>query len=151
MVFQLIYGGYWAMLLLTVLFGWSLLKLAREPGPAGESWRSRPRWPAVLIIGLACSAHQAWSANLYTTVSDMFPKRAIASVVGIGGMAGSAGGILFPLFAGKLLDIFADNPTTAYAILFAICGSAYIIAFGIHHLLAPRFEQIAIPESLEPA
>src|SRR5207247_2819650 len=57
-------------------------------------------WTAVLLIGLAASAHQAWSANLFTTVSDMFSKAAVASVVGIGGMAGSAGGILFPIIAG---------------------------------------------------
>jgi ACS family hexuronate transporter-like MFS transporter len=63
-------------------------------------------WTAVLLIGFAASAHQAWSANLFTTVSDMFPKNAVASVVGIGGMAGSAGGILFPYVAGKMLDHF---------------------------------------------
>ena len=102
-------------------------------------------WEAVLIIGLAGAAHQAWSANLYTTVSDMFPKRAVASVIGMGGMAGSIGGIIFPIVSGKLLDSFkaTEGTTTAgYAILFAICGSAYLIAFGLHHLLAPRFEPV---------
>ncbi|MES1208723.1 MAG: MFS transporter [Pseudomonadota bacterium] len=106
-------------------------------------------WGSVLLIGIAGAAHQAWSANLFTTVSDMFPKRAVASVVGIGGMAGSLGGIIFPTYAGKLLDRFqaAGNITTGYAILFGICGTAYLVAFALNHLLAPRFEQIDIPVS----
>ena len=106
-------------------------------------------WTAVLLIGLAGSAHQAWSANLYTTVSDMFPKPAVASVIGIGGMAGSAGGILFPALTGRLLDHFESlgNATTGYAILFGICGCMYLVAFGCNHLLAPRFE----PFQMRPA
>jgi MFS transporter, ACS family, hexuronate transporter len=101
-------------------------------------------WAAVVLIGIAGAAHQAWSANLFTTVSDMFPKRAVASVVGIGGMAGSIGGILFPIFSGKLLDRFqaSGNITAGYAILFIVCGSAYLVAFGISHVLAPRFELV---------
>ena len=101
-------------------------------------------WGSVVLIGIAGAAHQAWSANLFTTVSDMFPKRAVASVVGIGGMAGSVGGIIFPIYAGKLLDRFqaAGNITTGYAILFTICGSAYLVAFVVNQLLAPRFEPI---------
>jgi ACS family hexuronate transporter-like MFS transporter len=103
-------------------------------------------WSAVLLIGLAGAAHQAWSANLFTSVSDVFPKRAIASIVGIGGMAGSLGGILFPLYSGKLLDRFqaSGNVTAGYAVLFGICGSAYLVAFAINHALAPRFERLEI-------
>jgi ACS family hexuronate transporter-like MFS transporter len=99
-------------------------------------------WSAVLLIGLAGSAHQAWSANLFTTVSDMFPKPAVASIVGIGGMAGSAGGFIFPILSGRLIDHFqaTNNVTSAYAILFGICGCMYLLAFAINHLLAPRFE-----------
>jgi ACS family hexuronate transporter-like MFS transporter len=99
-------------------------------------------WEAVGLIGLAAAAHQAWSANLYTTVSDMFPKKAVASVVGIGGMAGSAGAMFFPVFTGRLLDHFhkVDRVTEGYSILFAICAGAYIVAFLLNHLLAPRFE-----------
>jgi MFS transporter, ACS family, hexuronate transporter len=106
-------------------------------------------WTAVLLIGLAGAAHQAWSANLFTTVSDMFPKRAVSSVVGIGGMAGSFGGILFPVFSGRLLDRFqaSGNITAGYAILFATCGSAYLIAFAVNHALAPRFEPVQIREA----
>ena len=102
-------------------------------------------WPAVVLIGLAGAAHQAWSANLFTSVSDMFPKGAIASVVGVGGMAGSIGGMLFPIYAGKLLDTFtrAHNVTAGYAILFGICGTAYLLAFALNHALAPRFERVA--------
>lgn len=97
-------------------------------------------WPAVLLIGLAGSAHQAWSANLFTTVSDVFAKKDIATIVGLGGMAGSVGGILFPWFSGWLLDRLPA--TQGYAILFAICASAYLIAFAVHHLLAPRLEPL---------
>jgi ACS family hexuronate transporter-like MFS transporter len=97
-------------------------------------------WPAVLLIGLAGAAHQAWSANLFTTVADMFAKKDVATIVGIGGMAGSIGGILFPWFSGWLLDRFPANQ--GYGILFAICSSAYIVAFVIHHMLAPSFTQM---------
>ncbi|HXU01729.1 MAG TPA: MFS transporter [Polyangia bacterium] len=99
-------------------------------------------WPAVVLIGIAGAAHQAWSANLFTMTSDMFPKRAVASLVGVGGMAGSLGGIAFPLLAGMLLDSMG---TSGYAILFGICGSAYLVAFLAIHLLAPKFEPIEIP------
>jgi ACS family hexuronate transporter-like MFS transporter len=105
-------------------------------------------WTAVVLIGLAGAAHQAWSANLYTTVSDMFPKKAVASVVGLGGMAGSFGGFMFPILAGRLLDHFQaqGHITPGYAILFSICASAYLIAFGVHHLFAPRFEPMQLIE-----
>jgi ACS family hexuronate transporter-like MFS transporter len=103
-------------------------------------------WGAVLLIGIAGAAHQAWSANLFTTVSDMFPKRAVASVVGIGGMAGSVGGIIFQLYVGKSLDRFtaAGDVTAGYAGLFAICAFAYLVAFAVNHFLAPRFEPFAL-------
>lgn len=101
-------------------------------------------WPAVLLIGLACSAHQAWSANLFTTASDMFPKFAVASVVGLGGFAGSIGGVLGPKYAGRMLDHFTarGNVAGGYAILFGICAAAYLVAFAINHLCAPRFEPV---------
>jgi ACS family hexuronate transporter-like MFS transporter len=109
-------------------------------------------WSAVLLIGLAGAAHQAWSANLFTTASDMFPKSAVASVVGLGGMAGSLGGILFPLYTGKVLDRFkaAGDITAGYAILFGICGSAYLVAFVVNHLLAPSFEPIEMKGTRSP-
>lgn len=103
-------------------------------------------WPAVLLIALAGSAHQAWSANLFTTVSDMFPKKAVASLIGIGGMAGSVGSMAFQLYAGKQLDLFekSHGASGGYALLFAICAFAYLVAFGISHLLAPRFEPVIV-------
>jgi ACS family hexuronate transporter-like MFS transporter len=103
-------------------------------------------WGAVLLIGLAGAAHQAWSANLYTSVSDMFPRSAVASVIGLGGMAGSIGGIAFPLYAGKLLDHFegVGNITAGYGVLFTLCSTAYVVAFVLHHTLAPKFEPIQL-------
>ncbi len=94
-------------------------------------------WMAVGLISLAAAAHQAWSANIFTTVSDIFPKNVVSSVVGIGGMAGSVGGILFPLLVGNLLDHYKllGNITTGYNILFIICGVAYLLAWLLMHLL----------------
>jgi ACS family hexuronate transporter-like MFS transporter len=99
-------------------------------------------WLAVATIAIACSAHQAWSANIFTTVSDMFPKDAVASVTGLGGMAGAVGGILIARVAGLLLQHFAAEGKiqVGYGILFVICGSAYLAAWIVMHLLAPRFE-----------
>ncbi len=101
-------------------------------------------WGAVMWIGLAAGVHQAWAANLFTTVSDMFPKHAVASVIGLGGTAGCFCGMLFPVFAGRLLDKFAQSGSvnTGYGLLFAICGSAYLVAFALNHLCAPRFEKV---------
>ena len=106
-------------------------------------------WMAVLLIGLAGAAHQAWSANLFTTVSDMFPKRAVASVIGIGGMAGALGGIIFPIVTGKLLDLFkaSGNVTAGYAVLFSVCAFVYLVAFAANHVLAPRFEPFEMKEA----
>jgi ACS family hexuronate transporter-like MFS transporter len=99
-------------------------------------------WQAVALISLAAGAHQAWSANIFTTASDMFPKKAVSSVIGIGGMAGSVGGILFPLLIGFLLDYFKalGNITAGYNIIFLVCGSAYLVAWLIMHLLVPRMQ-----------
>lgn len=97
-------------------------------------------WTAVLLLGLAGAAHQAWSANLFTTVSDMFPKRVVASLTGIGSMAGSIGGMIFPIVTGLVLDKF----TNGYSIIFGFCSVAYVVAFAINHLLAPRFEPVAV-------
>jgi ACS family hexuronate transporter-like MFS transporter len=103
-------------------------------------------WLAVLTIGVACAAHQAWSANIFTTVSDMFPKRTIASVTGIGGMAGAVGGILIAREAGVLLKHYTelDKVQVGYAIMFVICGLAYLIAWVLMHLLVPKFKKIVV-------
>ena len=101
-------------------------------------------WLAVFIIGLAAAAHQAWSANIFTTVSDMFPKRTVASVTGMGGMAGALGGILIAMLAGRILDYFKgiDKIETGYFVMFLICGSAYLIAWVLMHFLAPKLKRI---------
>ena len=103
-------------------------------------------WYAVLIIGLAASSHQAWSANIFTTVSDMFPKKAVASVTGIGGMAGAVGGILLSAAAGILFDHYKalGNIDTGYYIMFIICGSAYLLAWIIFNILAPKMKRVEI-------
>ncbi|MBI3877842.1 MAG: MFS transporter [Verrucomicrobia bacterium] len=93
-------------------------------------------WAAVALVSLAAAAHQGWSANLFTTASDMFPRRAVGSVVGIGGMAGAAGGIIFSSAAGHVLEWTGGN----YAPIFAVCGATYLVALAIVHALAPKLE-----------
>jgi len=107
-------------------------------------------WAMVGLLSLAAAAHQGWSANLFTTASDMFPKRLVGSIVGMGGMAGAIGGTVFPLFVGALLDHFKalGNVNAGYNILFAICGSAYLIAWTIMRLIRssnPRTDLGSMP------
>jgi ACS family hexuronate transporter-like MFS transporter len=102
-------------------------------------------WLAVIVIGIAAAAHQAWSANIFTTVSDMFPKNSTASVTGIGGMFGAVGGIFLSLFVQKNLFVHyraIGQIETAYYIMFIICGSAYLIAWLIMHYLVPKMETV---------
>jgi ACS family hexuronate transporter-like MFS transporter len=96
-------------------------------------------WVAVLLVGLAAAAHQGWSANLFTTSSDMFPRKAIGSVVGIGGMAGAIGGMLISKVVGYILQW-----TGSYVPIFIIAGSAYLFALLIIHLLAPKLEPVDV-------
>jgi ACS family hexuronate transporter-like MFS transporter len=93
-------------------------------------------WTAVALISLAAAGHQGWSANIFTTASDMFPKRAVGSVVGFGGMAGSIGGMFVATGTGYLLQL-----TGSYNVVFVICGAAYLVALAVIHSLAPRLEQ----------
>jgi ACS family hexuronate transporter-like MFS transporter len=103
-------------------------------------------WQAVALISLAAAAHQAWSATIFTTASDMFPKKAVSSIVGIGGMAGSVGGILFPMLVGAILQTYKDagHITAGYNIIFTVCGFAYLLAWLIMHLLTPKMEKVKI-------
>ncbi len=104
-------------------------------------------WLAVIVIGIATSAHQAWSANIFTTVSDMFPKRTVGSVTGIGGMFGAIGGIFLSMFVQKRMFIYyrsIHQIETAYYIMFFVCGSAYILAWVIMHLLVPKMKKIEL-------
>jgi ACS family hexuronate transporter-like MFS transporter len=97
-------------------------------------------WTSVVLIGLAAAAHQGWSANLFTTVSDMFPKRAVGSVVGFGGMAGAVGGMILSATAGYILEI-----TGSYVSLFILAGSIYLLTLLIFQLLVPKMEPAELP------
>jgi ACS family hexuronate transporter-like MFS transporter len=97
---------------------------------------------AVAVICIACAAHQAWSANLFTTVSDMFPKETVASVTGIGTMAGGIGGVIIQMLAGRLTDVFERTPRTAYSIMFLICALSYLTAWALMKALVPRHQPI---------
>jgi len=101
-------------------------------------------WGAVALIGLATAAHQGWSANIFTLASDMFPRRAVGSVVGIGGMAGSVGGMLIAKVTGYVLQW-----TGSYLPIFILAGSIYLVALGIIHLLVPTLAPARIDD--EPA
>ncbi len=92
-------------------------------------------WLAVVLVGVAAAAHQGWSANIFTLTSDMFPKQAVGSVVGIGGMAGAVGGMLIAKVVGWILDA-----TGSYVPIFAIAASTYLIALAIIHFMAPKLE-----------
>jgi MFS family permease len=95
-------------------------------------------WLAVALIGLAAASHQGFSANIFTTVSDMFPRKAVGSVVGIGGMAGAMGGATLAVATGYILDRTGGN----YMIMFLIAGFAYLFALMIIHTLAPRLAPV---------
>ena len=102
-------------------------------------------WIAVALIGLAGGAHQAWSSNLFTTVSDMFPRRAIATVIGIGSTAGALGGMLFQYCCGKLLDHYGvDHAGAGYLVLFAYAALAYLTAYFFNNLLAKNYQPIPL-------
>jgi len=96
-------------------------------------------WLAVLIIGVATAAHQGFSANLYTLPSDVFPRGAVGSVVGIGGMLGAVGGMVFSKYIGQVLDTIGT-----YTPIFIIAGSAYLVALLVIHLLTPKMEVVKV-------
>jgi ACS family hexuronate transporter-like MFS transporter len=104
-------------------------------------------WVPVLLIGIGTSAHQAWSANLFTTVSDMFPKKSVASVVGIGGMAGGLGGVLISKIGGWVFDYYGalGQIQTGYTIMFAVCAVAYLVAWSVMKTLVPTHSEIQAP------
>lgn len=98
-----------------------------------------PQWWAVALIGLAAAAHQGWSANLLTTVSDMFPRKAVGSVVSLGGLAGAVGGMLIAAAVGFILQ-----STGSYLIVFVIAGSAYWLALALFAFLVPRIDTVEL-------
>jgi ACS family hexuronate transporter-like MFS transporter len=91
-------------------------------------------WTAVAIVSIAAAAHQWWSCNLFTTVSDMFPRKAVASVIGLGGFAGAMSAMLFQRVTGYILNATGSN----YSLVFYFCGSAYVVAWLAIHALVPR-------------
>jgi ACS family hexuronate transporter-like MFS transporter len=106
--------------------------------------RASSLWVAVGLISLATAAHQGWSANLFTLVSDTFPRRAVASVVGIGGFAGSVGGMMIATATGYLLEW-----TGSYMPIFFVAASAYLVALMVIHALVPDLRAAQLEESLE--
>jgi MFS transporter, ACS family, hexuronate transporter len=103
-------------------------------------------WVAVLFIGIAAAGHQAWSANLMTTPSDMFPKKTVASVAGFGWMISSLVSLCFSKFVGFVLDHFkaAGSIGTGYSIVFIYCGSAYLLAWLVFNALAPQMKRVEL-------
>jgi ACS family hexuronate transporter-like MFS transporter len=152
--FGSIFGGWLSGNLINR--GWEVFKARRTamlvfalcalPVVTAQALGQYSHWFAIFIVGFAASAHQAWSANIFTTTSDMFPKKAVASVTGIGGMAGAVGGIFIARIAGALLDHYKalGSIETGYYIMFFICGSAYLIAWVIFNVLAPKMKQVEI-------
>jgi MFS transporter, ACS family, hexuronate transporter len=110
--------------------------------PIAMTYRISGLWPATLLIGLAAAAHQGFSANLFTLTSDLFPSRAVGSVVGIGGMAGAIGGMLIAEIVGHVLQW-----TGSYKVPFLIAASAYLVALLVIHLLSPRLAPAEIGQA----
>ncbi|MEO8416075.1 MAG: MFS transporter [Ginsengibacter sp.] len=148
-------GGGWLPLFL-VNKGWTVFRARKTsmliyalcvvPVVFAQWLGSMNMWLAVMIIGFATAAHQAWSANIFTTVSDMFPKKTVASVTGLGGMSGSLGGVLIAWGAGILFDKYKllGNIETGYYIMFFICAFAYLVAWFIMHLLVPKVKMVNV-------
>lgn len=147
-------GGYFSSLL--VRRGWPTLKARKvsllifailEISIILAQFASSA-WVAVALISLAVAVHQAWASNVFTMASDMFPKEAVGSVVGIGGMAGAIGGILFPMLVGSLLDTYkaAGNLSGGYNVLFTLCGFTYLIALSIIHYLTRSGRKVDLVE-----
>jgi MFS transporter, ACS family, hexuronate transporter len=136
-------GGGWMSSAL-IKRGWSvnrarkttMLAMALLIVPTTLASRAPNMWTAVLIVAVAAAAHQAWSANVYTLASDMFPKYAVGSVVGIGAFGGAMGGVAFQRITGRVLQANGSD----YTPIFIVCGLAYVTAWAIIHLLAPRLD-----------
>lgn len=107
-------------------------------------------WAAVALISLAVAVHQAWATNVFTLASDLFPTKAVSSVVGIGGMAGAIGGVAFPIFVGSLLDAYkaGGNLPGGYNTLFTICGLTYLVTWLIIHMLTRKRSSVSVDKIL---
>jgi ACS family hexuronate transporter-like MFS transporter len=113
--------------------------------PVVMATQTKNQWVAVGLIALAAAGHQAWSANIFTLVSDVFPKKATASVVGIGGMVGAVAGFLADLGLGRVLD---QSGRSGYTVAFAVAGSIYLVALLVVHLIMPKMTPL--DENLRP-
>jgi len=152
--FGSIYGGWLPMNL--IKRGWPVFRARKSsmliyafcalPVILSQLLGGYSMWYAVVIIGFAAAAHQAWSANIFTTVSDMFPKKAIGAVTGIGGMMGGVGGILISKSAGLLFDHFKalGDIEQGYYIMFIFCGTAYVLGWLIMHFLVPSMKRVEL-------
>ena len=116
----------------------AMLTCALAVTPIAFAANVRSEWVAVLLVGIAAAAHQGWSANVYTLASDMFPRRAVASVIGLAGMAGAVGGMLIAKITGYVLQY-----TGSYVPVFLIAASAYLITLLVVHLIVPRLQPVA--------
>jgi ACS family hexuronate transporter-like MFS transporter len=103
-------------------------------------------WAVVGLISLSVAANQAWSANIFAIVPDMFPNKAVSSVVGLGGMAGAIGSVLFPLFIGFILDFYKStgNLVAGYNIIFLVCGTSFLVAWTLIHFIIPKMDRADI-------
>ncbi len=101
-------------------------------------------WAIVCVLGLAGAAHQAWSANVYTLGSDMFPKSDVASITGLSGMAGQVGSVIFQIVVGYVLTSYAasGNASAGYDVIFIVCGCAYLAAFALFSLIIPKIAMV---------
>lgn len=151
--FGSVFGGWVPMKLINS--GWPVFKARKTsmlvyalcvlPIVFAQYLGSMDMWLAVVVIGFAMAAHQAWSANIFTTVSDMFPKSCTASVTGLGGLAGGVGGLLLTFLIQKRMFVHYESIgqiKTGYFIMFLICGGAYITGWLIMHFLVPKMKRI---------
>ena len=145
-------GGWLSSALLSK--GWSanrarktaMLLMACLIVPTAFAPRAPTMWAAVLVVAVAAAAHQGWSANVFTLPSDMFPRSAVGSVVGIGAFAGAMSSVVFQRVIGRVLDANGQN----YAPIFAFCGGAYLVGWAIIHLLVPRLDPAPLGGAVSP-
>jgi MFS transporter, ACS family, aldohexuronate transporter len=123
----------------------TLLIFAISILPVSFATQTDNKWVAVLLIAFAAASHQAWSANVFTLVSDVFPKKATGSVVGIGGMVGAVSGMLADFSLGQVLD---KSGETGYFFAFLIAGLVYLLCLGMVHLLMPKMTPLG--DDLKP-
>ena len=137
-------GRMRAMLIIAFI---PLLVLLAQPFGHISALGNLAYWVPVILIGLGAPAHQAWSANIFTTVGDMFPKSAVATIIGIGGMAGGIGSFIINKGSGILFDYSLlewGSKTPGYTIVFSFCAVAYLIGWVVMKTLVPKYKPIVV-------